>query len=388
MSQSQCSNCGKEMNSHYCPNCGQMKINRFTWSHIFNIFLKSIEFEKGFLYNLKNLTLRPGKTVHEYIGGKTIYYLNPITYFILIISFLAILEVISKNYTIYGIGFFSETGLEEGNKIKYILSILGFSIGMAVGHQLVFRKDYNLTESWIISLFVSSQLFLVVGIIFFILGFEILSIVISLLYLIWILYDVLNQRILKFLWKSFAMMIVGLIFLFGVFAIYSIGGFGGDSKISSEIRTDTDKRRLINNLVENNDQFISKVNNEKLKGVDNSSKILISGMEGIKESLISLTGGTDSDGRVLGVLDILHVNSFLFDFDGGAIDSVFNQIKRWELELTKYGCSVPSIVMAKNDFQNKNLIEVLNIFNNKQIQVLVVEKDCLLQLLDAELLKP
>jgi len=51
---------------------------------------------------------------------------------------------------------------------------------MAIGHQLVFRKEYNLTESWIISLFVSSQLFLVVGIIVFILGFEILSFVISL----------------------------------------------------------------------------------------------------------------------------------------------------------------------------------------------------------------
>ena len=88
--------------------------------------------------------------------------------------------MISKNYAIYGIGFFSETGLEEGNKIQYILSILGFSFGMAIGHQLVFRKEYNLTESWIISLFVSSQLFLVVGIIVFILGFEILSFVISL----------------------------------------------------------------------------------------------------------------------------------------------------------------------------------------------------------------
>ena len=157
--ESQCSNCGVETDSPYCPNCGQRRIKRFTWSHIFHIFLKSIEFEKGFLYNLKNLTLRPGKTIHEYIGGKTKSYLNPITYFILIITILAILEVISKNYIIYGLGFFSETGLEEGDKIKYILLILGFNIGMAIGHQLVFRKDYNLTESWIISLFVTSQLF-------------------------------------------------------------------------------------------------------------------------------------------------------------------------------------------------------------------------------------
>lgn len=384
MKKSQCSNCGEETVSPYCPNCGQRRINRFTWSHIIKIFLKSIEFEKGFLYNLKNLILRPGKTIHEYLDGKTKSYLNPITYFILIISLLAILEEISKNFTIYGLGFFSETGLEEGNKIKYILLILGFNIGMAIGHQLVFRKDYNLTESWIISLFVSSQLFLVVGIIFIFLGFEILSFVISLIYLIWILYDVLNERFLKFLWKSFAIIMVSLIFLFGGLAFYLIGGFtpGNNTQINNEIRTDTDKRKLIDNLVENNKHFISKVSNEKLKEIDNSSETLISGIDIIKEILIEITGGTDNNGGYIGAPEKLIVNSELFDY--GKLDSVIIQIKRWELELTKYGCVVPSIVMEKKDFQNRNLIEVLNIFNDCQIQVLAVENHCLLQLIDAD----
>ena len=83
-----CLNCHTEVTSNFCPNCGQKtSTQRITFrSFSQNLASDVIDTDKGILFNLKNLTLNPGKSVNNYIDGKRKNIFNPISYAIIAIT--------------------------------------------------------------------------------------------------------------------------------------------------------------------------------------------------------------------------------------------------------------------------------------------------------------
>lgn len=86
MSAIECKNCNSLSSGKFCPNCGQAtnthKINLF---HIIHEFTHGIlHVDKGILFTAKELTLRPGKTIRNYLSGKRICYFKPFGYFFLL----------------------------------------------------------------------------------------------------------------------------------------------------------------------------------------------------------------------------------------------------------------------------------------------------------------
>ena len=67
-----CISCELNHNEQYCPNCGERNgVERITISTILGSTFSTItNMDKGFLFNLKSLFLKPRKITTDYISGK------------------------------------------------------------------------------------------------------------------------------------------------------------------------------------------------------------------------------------------------------------------------------------------------------------------------------
>lgn len=157
-----CINCDNEHKEKFCPNCGeQANVPKITFSSIFtDAFSTIMEMDKGFLFNVKQLFLRPRKIVLDYIQGKRKEIFSPVSFLIISVTIYLIGESLIYVATEES-GIKSESysfGKEIGQFIKthfkyfWILSI----IWLSVSTRLIFRT-YNFAEHLAINSFVIGQ---------------------------------------------------------------------------------------------------------------------------------------------------------------------------------------------------------------------------------------
>ena len=81
-----CLNCETTLSlgQRFCGQCGQKtSTHRLTWTHFQHEFLHALTHaDTGILYLFKELVLRPGVVVREYLAGKRQKYFNPFSYFL------------------------------------------------------------------------------------------------------------------------------------------------------------------------------------------------------------------------------------------------------------------------------------------------------------------
>lgn len=90
-----CLNCGNLLSDKYCEKCGQISTtHRFSLSHVFaHDFLHGIfHIHKGLLFTIKELFVRPGHAVREFIQGKRVIYFNYFTLLVMVITVGVILN--------------------------------------------------------------------------------------------------------------------------------------------------------------------------------------------------------------------------------------------------------------------------------------------------------
>ncbi|MFB3390056.1 DUF3667 domain-containing protein [Flavobacterium sp. LAR06] len=81
-----CKNCASDFRGIYCPTCKQpANTARITWNelghHAIHAFL---HVDRGFLYTVSEMFVRPGKTIQNYFEGKRGYHFNPFFFLILL----------------------------------------------------------------------------------------------------------------------------------------------------------------------------------------------------------------------------------------------------------------------------------------------------------------
>jgi hypothetical protein len=83
-----CKNCNTEFDGKFCPNCSQKaNTHRFTIAHFGHEFLHALTHtDKGILFLMKELFVRPGKTALAYNAGRRKRYFNPITYLLIMLA--------------------------------------------------------------------------------------------------------------------------------------------------------------------------------------------------------------------------------------------------------------------------------------------------------------
>lgn len=82
-----CKNCSTPFEGKFCPECGQKETHRLTVPHLgHEIFHAVTHTDKGIFFLIKEMFLRPGITVREYVDGKRKRYFNPFTFLLLMMA--------------------------------------------------------------------------------------------------------------------------------------------------------------------------------------------------------------------------------------------------------------------------------------------------------------
>jgi hypothetical protein len=99
-----CPNCSTVLENHfvYCPACGQTTdLPRFKIRHILDeLFQAFFSVDRSVLSLIKNLTIRPGYTAHEYIlNRKRKKYYNPFAFLLLVLGLNITVNALVKPYS-------------------------------------------------------------------------------------------------------------------------------------------------------------------------------------------------------------------------------------------------------------------------------------------------
>jgi len=170
-----CIACNHIHEERFCPNCGEKsQVVPITFKSIINSFFSGVlNMDKGFLYNLKYLTIRPKEVIQGYIKGKRKGIYNPLSYlFMTIIVFLVIdsllphatTEMIENPSEVRKMG--REAGKFVGAYFKYFW--LTSIIWLSLVTKFFYRKN-NLAEHLTINSFIigHATLFSLIGLLLF-----------------------------------------------------------------------------------------------------------------------------------------------------------------------------------------------------------------------------
>lgn len=178
-----CKNCEHTFQGNFCSNCGQ-KTNtvRLNWYFVVDeLKYTFLHINKGLLYSCKQLLIRPGDTVREFLEGKRVKHYKPILLIVvltgvsgLLMHFLPMEELLNESVKLS-----NDSNIERSKFVKSMTKFMDwftknyafFELGMvpvfSLCSWLAFKKyGYNYIENIIINCFASAQR-LLAGILFF-----------------------------------------------------------------------------------------------------------------------------------------------------------------------------------------------------------------------------
>lgn len=194
-----CKNCSKEINSKFCPECGQQtNLNRINGKYIIHEIEHVLHFERGILYTIRQLSTNPGQNIRKYLSENRSRLVKPIIFIIitsLIYTILNQLFYIEDGYVKYHESK-DETPSAVGNIVKWVQEHYGYAnimmgIFIALWLKLFFKKYiYNFFEILIMLCFIMGMGMLIFSIFVIIEGithFNIMTIagVIGIAYGVW-----------------------------------------------------------------------------------------------------------------------------------------------------------------------------------------------------------
>ncbi|UNY98171.1 DUF3667 domain-containing protein [Zhouia spongiae] len=161
-----CKNCGTEVVGNFCADCGQSAdTQRLDIRYILHdIQLGLLYFDKGLFYTVKELFIRPGHTVREFIEGKRVNHFKPLSLVILLATFYALLvflldlsfieaNVENPSGNVIDYGFLNQWITQH-----YALVALGLIPVLSLGSYISFKNQgYNFMEHMVLNAYASSQ---------------------------------------------------------------------------------------------------------------------------------------------------------------------------------------------------------------------------------------
>lgn len=111
-----CTTCGTQYEGNYCPRCGQSsKIGRYSFKNAFLLFLDVWGLgNRGMFRTIRDLILRPGYMIRDYLQGMQMAYFPPFKLFFLLIALSLLIE---SGLNVKGVNRFEES-MEMFDKIE------------------------------------------------------------------------------------------------------------------------------------------------------------------------------------------------------------------------------------------------------------------------------
>ncbi len=213
-----CKNCDNNFEGDFCNNCGQKaSVQKVNFNYFINEISNSFfQVNRGIFYTLKELSVRPGKSIRDYLKGKRKPHYKPLAFALVTSTIFVLLSYLIGEKTFLGEAL---SGLSDGfkenenssdiqngfnwllNNITYLLLLLVpfFSFSS----YLIFKKSkYNYFEHLILNFYIAglqSVIYLFFSLFFFLFNIknyyiEILPIIISILYLFWTYIKFFNNK--------------------------------------------------------------------------------------------------------------------------------------------------------------------------------------------------
>ncbi len=158
-----CKSCNKEINSKFCPDCGQpTELKRINGHYIIHEIEHVLHFERGILYTIREIATNPGQNIRKYLSENRTRLVKPIIFIIitsLIYTILNHLFHIEDGYVKYHEAN-GETPSAVGSMVKWVQEHYGYAnimmgVFIALWLKLFFRKyDFNFYEILIMLCFV------------------------------------------------------------------------------------------------------------------------------------------------------------------------------------------------------------------------------------------
>lgn len=169
-----CGKCSGDWKSACCPNCGQKRLPRLSIRVLIDLIMDSFDLDRGILFNLRELTLRPGFAVKTYLDGYTQPFYNPIKYFLVALGIFAAISIVHKE-TVQQLfseqvahelispsangqtlenklaAFYADVAVDE---VKLMVAHLVVFIGFALGLTFTYKQERNFAENLAFILFV------------------------------------------------------------------------------------------------------------------------------------------------------------------------------------------------------------------------------------------
>jgi Protein of unknown function (DUF3667) len=162
-----CKNCNHHFKGNFCPDCGQSaKVEPIGVKYFLHDIPHSIlHIDRGFAYTFKELLLRPGKTLKEYLDGKRVKHFKPFAYVLIMatIYVLGIKLLHSATAFIAQKNGFTVTFYEGGFFDKYISLFFFIMIPFAslVTWLVLIKERYNYWEHFLVNTYLTAQLSIV-----------------------------------------------------------------------------------------------------------------------------------------------------------------------------------------------------------------------------------
>lgn len=156
-----CISCGTEHSSKYCPECGEKAdTDPITFSSMLGSALSTLSnMDRGFLYNVKHLTIRPQGLVDDYLNGRRKGIFNPISFIIIVVTLFLIWDAANrKSSEVTSADASYDAGHRTAQFIltyfKYFWMLTVVWLGLAT--KIMFGK-LNLAEHFATSAFIIGQ---------------------------------------------------------------------------------------------------------------------------------------------------------------------------------------------------------------------------------------
>ncbi len=117
--QHECATCGTHYEGNYCPRCGQSaRIGRYSFKNAFLLYLDVWGLgNRGMFRSIRDLVLRPGYMIRDYLRGMQMAYFPPFKMFFLLI---ALWLLVNSGLNILGIDRFQQNEKEYQELISRI----------------------------------------------------------------------------------------------------------------------------------------------------------------------------------------------------------------------------------------------------------------------------
>lgn len=155
-----CDHCKIESNGYFCSNCGRAKIlKRIDAEYILSEIGSVLNFDKGILYTIRELLIRPGKNIRNFIHRDRNRLVKPIVFVIICSLTYTVLQQL-LNFEDGYVNYSFDSDATSAILFDWVTKNYGYAnlliaIFIACWIKLLFRKhSYNIFETLILLCFI------------------------------------------------------------------------------------------------------------------------------------------------------------------------------------------------------------------------------------------